>query len=452
VIVRWACTYIGNVHSGMIGVATIAVAIVLCAAVPALGSDEGLALPMLPFSEIPNSNVTEIATFEDAVRVARADDETFVILFYDPLDINSIRMAPVWDRTALSLKGFATVAAISVRAPELLWLINAWEIRNVPAIRLASAKPGRRKDSDSLLGQVAGVKNTVLYQEGGVNPDQIKKWTLNQLFSDYVTKVSKVDALEEIVATSDLPVSVLFTEKDATAALYKALSITFHGRMHFVEVSKSAGADVHKKYNVKKLPHLVVFKAGGGAEPTAYKGSLNVETISEFFTEFVMTREARTALKLKEDQDLIAKAKLRAEFPVSQIATPKEWAEDVLRKPVGVACVAFLDPSSPDFKARVETLTALAKAKAKTSVNFYTWVDSRYNNELVEHFGSSPDSIVFISGKKNLYTRFVGTFSDKGITAFATTNLARGVGAKVMDPTKLPKFVETPADAPKEEL
>ena len=77
--------------------------------------------------------------------------------------------------------------------------------------------------------------------------------------------------------------AMLFTEKGATSATLKALSVDFLGSVSVAQV-RDKEAETVKKFGVTKFPTFVVLPAGS-EEPLVYSGEMKKEGMSKFITE-----------------------------------------------------------------------------------------------------------------------------------------------------------------------
>lgn len=280
----------------------------------------------------------------------------------------------------------------------------------------------------------------------------MRKHALKFLTDEAVIKIdkdSKLDALQQIVrGASEIGLApatvILFTEKDATSQLYKALSAHYFQRLHFVEVAKSKAPKVIQSFGVTKFPTLIVVpQTDSSMQPIPYTGKLDILEIRSFLEPFAAPREQAEAKQSEREQFLIDREIRKASTPTLEIRSPQDWMMEVVQRPT-VTGIAFLDPTDPEFSARMKVLDAHAarQKQARTLVTQMTWIDKRAQKRLYEYFAGrgadEGDFMFFISWRKKIISKLVGSFSADGIHKFITEGLSSGTGARNFTPNEVP--------------
>jgi len=247
-----------------------------------------------------------------------------------------------------------------------------------------------------------------------------------------------------MVGDARMATVVLFTSKEQTTDLYKALSIRFRHRLTFVEVlvTKNGGKKIMEKYGVKSAPALMVMSDKDGNKITRFEGSaFSMTELAPFLEPFALPAESKEKNLAAEIKSVLGDMQARVESGgVVEILSGQQFTSDVLAKGL-VTLVAFLDPSNvEELKRHIATLKEFSQGPA-TNVKSVVWVSTLEGSALMKFFGGiDPNSVIFVVPKKGRFTVFRGTFTNKGLREFLETKSISGQNSHEFDTKAVPGF------------
>ena len=220
-----------------------------------------------------------------------------------------------------------------------------------------------------------------------------------------------------------LPKVILFTEKAATAPLFKALALEFRGRALLGEARVKAAAGLPQRYEVETFPKIVLVPAASAAaagsegpieDVVAYDGPIKADKLADFISAHVAPKPGAAAVD-KEAPPKKAGGKPKAGAkaaapeggdaggdaastppptapPPRKAVPPKRWPQvaeaDALSSGCFAGpgfCVVALLPGPPD-EAGAAALDAEAQRFAADPVRF-VWVDATAQAEFATALG-----------------------------------------------------------------
>lgn len=90
--------------------------------------------------------------------------------------------------------------------------------------------------------------------------------------------------IAELDTASNTPKAILFTEKGATSALWRAVAIDFLGSIEFIQIRKTEKASCNR-FQVTNFPTVMLVGVGAEVSPKLYDGSLKKDGLIEFFSQ-----------------------------------------------------------------------------------------------------------------------------------------------------------------------
>jgi hypothetical protein len=280
---------------------SVAALIVTAASVPSVGFGLG-----------GTSTVQDITSFRDLKQILVTDNEVFLLLVGDSLDLNSVRLRLLADEVAAELHGFVTVAFLDVRVPDVDFILSSWNVQAIPAWKLI---PGARVTRPHGLG---ALKTPVDYKESSMTVDSLKRFALQGIpphkgLVDRIDKDMELATLHNAVAKAGMNVTLLITDKDkAPSVLYRRLAHKFVQRMAFADVvasqcPKLARALTGGGKTLPELPAIVVYNPvtkdiipyGGGA--------LNINKLTEWLSGYTISDVAYQQQRAHEKEAAIHK-------------------------------------------------------------------------------------------------------------------------------------------------
>lgn len=228
--------------------------------------------------------------------------------------------------------------------------------------------------------------------------------------------------------------------------MYKGLATEFKDRMVVAEM-RTPSDDTLAKYNIEKLPALVVFPKGS-EESTVFSGELKHEPILEFFSEHAgpANKKGSASKSSTASSSTPAPKPVVVEFNpnIDQVKTQEEFKKLCLSKERGNCAIAFLivEPEYEEsVKLHEENLETLRQVKKKAheagkglDVMWMDALDKRVV-ALKEQFQVSEDipGLLLINPGKKAYVPFIGTFDVQGIEGWlsdASNGRARALAFK----------------------
>jgi len=117
--------------------------------------------------------------------------------------------------------------------------------------------------------------------------------------SYYVNEIKKEKLNDFFSKRPDKYHVILFTSKDKTPSLYKALSKLFINKLIFGEVHQSQ-TELVELYNIKTFPTLMVMLDEDKNKYEIYKRQISYENLKSYLNKFVLKAKPNTATKVKE--------------------------------------------------------------------------------------------------------------------------------------------------------
>jgi len=309
-------------------------------------------------------------------------------------------LAPEYDKAATNLKGIVKVGAIDCDVEKEL--CGSYDVKGFPTIKIFPSKPTPVPKKE---GQFTKVPED--YQ-GARTAAAIANYALSKLPS-FVTPVTS--STHEKFLGDKLPKAILFTNKDKTSDLYKALSIDFHHRFALGE-AKHSDKKLVEKYGVTTFPTLLILAKEEGGENIKFDGKLSHDALTKFL-------EPHAIPAPKQEK----KASVVVEPESGEIYFVKDQAvfDEKCVKKGGLCALAFLDYANfeqEEIDRYVKVLTALGeKSKGKLRV-FYLDGPSQPALAKALDLSASYPSAVVLSPKKLRYTPFMGSFSEESLSDF----------------------------------
>lgn len=253
----------------------------------------------------------DITSFNDLKQVLVSDNEVFLLLVGDSLDLNSVRLRLLADEVAAELQGFVTVAFLDVRVPDVDFILSSWNVQAIPSWKLV---PAARTRPNGL----GGLKTPVDYKESAMTVESLKRFALQGIpqakgIVDRIDKDMDLATLHAAVSKAAVNVTLLITDKDkAPSVLYRRLAHKFAQRMAFADVvapkcPKLSRALTGATKALPELPVIVVYSPAT-KELTPYNGgALNVNKLTEWLGGYTISDAAYRQRREGEKEAAIRK-------------------------------------------------------------------------------------------------------------------------------------------------
>jgi len=330
-------------------------------------------------------------------------------------------LAPEYEKAATNLKGIIRVGGVN--CDEEKELCGYFGIKGFPTIKLFPAEGSVNKGQPTKTPMDYNNQRTAA---------PIVNFALGYLPS-YVATLTPT-TIKKFLSDSSKAKVLLFTEKDKTPNLYKALSVDFVNRLQFGEVRKTH-TQLVKEFSVETFPTIMVIKVDG--EQVVYGGKMDHSSLMQFLTPFALPSTSSQKSPPPEQQQ-----KKEEEAAVLYEIVDQATLDKACLSKAGSCLLIFYDrtnlqvetPLDEDVEAdkRYTAVVQQLFEKYKKSFNF-GWIDvatSQQNAQFANAFDlrSFFPTVVVLNPKKQAYIPFVGAFELNPLSDFLDKVL---VGRKV---------------------
>ncbi|GES95003.1 disulfide isomerase [Rhizophagus clarus] len=375
-----------------------------------------------------NGSVTLVTekNFRDEVLLT---EQVVLLEFFAPWCGHCKNLAPEYKKAAENLKGLVKVAAIDCDDTSNRNVCSTYEIKGFPTIKLFPSQavpdkknPGsffkRPKDYNGERTAKAIIDFALSEIPSFVQPISDK----------YPTKKSLT--IEEFLSKDNKTLSkiLLFTNKEKTTYLYKALSVEFHNRLLLGEVRQKE-SQIIERFNITKFPTLIAVDKQTD-EPTKYTGEkFNYENLVKFLNKFALPKtKPYTEEKKKEPEIELEPYNPEIINATSQTTLDKEC----LSKPTGLCVFTFL-PLEIEFEESVKehesNIQILKEVKEKLYKEYgnsiylrFLWFNSldSGSKKLVKDFKLADvfPALMVLNPNRKVYKPYLGPFDEEGIEKF----------------------------------
>ncbi|CAG8741281.1 20424_t:CDS:2, partial [Gigaspora rosea] len=364
-------------------------------------------------------------------------EKVVVVEFFAPWCGHCKNLAPEYKKAAENLKGLVKVAAIDCDDEANRRLCGAYDVKGFPTIKLFPSKP---IEDEKNVGKFTKIPKDYY---GARTAKAIVDFALPEIQS-YVHvisnsySISKALTVDEFFSKENDTISkvVLFTNKDQTTPLYKALSCEFHNRLIFGEVREKETAIV-EKFGIDKFPKLLVIPKGSN-DAIEFKDKFGYDSIFQFLDKYALSK---TKLKGKEEKEPEPEP---FDPEIYEITTQSQLESQCLSKPIGLCVFSFiiLEPEYPESVAEhSNNLEIVRKVKKKfhdqssvdkkLSLRFF-WFNalSKEAKKLIKDFKLSDmfPNLMVLNPNRKVYRPLMGPFDEEGIEKFLN-DIAKGRGS-----------------------
>lgn len=372
----------------------------------------------------PQSAVIPLTKENFANRVF-GTEHVWLVEFFAPWCGHCKKLAPDYDKAASNLKGIVRVGAVN--CDEQKDLCGSFGVQGYPTIKLFP----------STLKEVPNKKGNYYKEPEDYNSERsaaaLVKFAVSKLPSFYTAVTS---ANHEKFLSQELPKVLLFTNKDKTSDLYKALAVDYHHGLALGEV-KHTDKKLVDLYKITTFPTLLVLQDSG--EHAIFEGKLGHDTLFKFLEPFAKfpQREPPTQ-KAKEPEPE------QETGEIFEITEQSVFDEKCVNKG-GLCVLAFLDPENTEETDQKKYIALLKDLGEKYKGKFRIfWLNSISEPDFTHTFDVSAiyPNLVVISPKKLRYTPFRRAFEEEPLEEFLDSVL-RGKGSIPFD--KLPTVASSGA-------
>lgn len=353
----------------------------------------------------PKSNVIPLTKKNFAEKVF-GSEHVWVVEFFAPWCGHCKNLAPEYDKAATNLKGLVRVGAVN--CDDEKEICGNFGVQGFPTIKIFPSK----------LTPVQGKKDAFHKVPEDYQGQRTAAAIVNYALGKLPSFVEKVTASnEEKFLGNPLPKAILFSNKDKTSDLYKALSVDYHNRMALGE-ARHTDKKLVEKYGVTTFPTLLVVK---GEENIKFDGKLSHETLTKFLEPHAAPapQQQKPSSSSKPEKE----KEPEPEPETGEIYEAKDQAtfDAHCANKGGLCAVAFLDGENFDqaeWDKYVSVLKALGeKWKGKLRI---LYMDGPQQSEFTKALDISAfyPALAVVSPKKLRYTPFMGAFTEEAISDF----------------------------------
>jgi protein disulfide-isomerase A6 len=396
-----------------------------------------------------NSNVIALNKKNFAESVF-SSEHVWVVEFFAPWCGHCKQLAPEYEKAATNLKGIVKVGAVDCDVEKEL--CGSFEVKGFPTLKIFPSKSvpvPKKKDAFHKVPED--------YQ-GGRTAAAIANFALTKLPS-FVSSVTSANHDKFLGET--LPKAILFTNKDKTSDLYKALSIDYHHRFALGE-TKHTDKKLVEKYGITAFPTLLILAQEEGGEHIKFEGKLSHDSLSKFLEPHAVPIPKQEK-KGKAESEPEPQPQPQREPETGEIFLVKDQAffdEKCVNKG-GLCALIFLDYNNfeqDEIDRYINILTSLGvQFKGKLRLFYLDGPAQPALSNVLDLSANYPNAVVLSTNKKR-YTPFKGSFTEEALAdffsgvllgrpSFAYTSLA--ITPFVPPPPK-PVYTEEPED--KDEL
>jgi len=221
--------------------------------------------------------------------------QVWILLFYKPDDADIRTVAPLIEKLKTDYEGIFSVARINCLDEEEL--CREFLVYGTTKIMVFSSFSGfDGKDLDFSEELESAKRGEGLKLLAYVANEAIS------LMEDFVTFLSE-NSIKDFESRKG-PKLVLFTAKNITPPMWKALSKDFKNSAGF-GISRGQDNELAQRMKVEKFPSILGFKSGWLTSPSVYTGDFKMDAIKRFIRDMISGNdEQRDELQLLNASDL----------------------------------------------------------------------------------------------------------------------------------------------------
>lgn len=353
-------------------------------------------------------------------------EHVWVVEFFAPWCGHCKSFAPEYEKAAGNLKGIVKVGAVDCDQNDNKELCGSFGVQGFPTVKVfpSKATPGKKEGTFNKVPED--------YQ-GARSAAAVANFALSKLpsFVSAVTSKNHDKFLENA-----LPKAILFSNKDKTSDLYKALSIDLHNRMILGE-AKHSDKKLVEQYGITAFPTLLVLQKEG--EAIKFEGKLSHETLTKFLEPHAIPAPKQE----KKAGGSSSKAKAKEQEPevepetgdIFEIRDQAAFDQHVANKG-GLTAIAVFDYANfeqSELDNYVATLKALGeKFKGKLRIVYMDGPSQADFTKTLDLSANYPNAVV-LSAKKLRYTPFMGAFTKESLGEFFEAVLRGGKRSPAID-------------------
>lgn len=221
--------------------------------------------------------------------------QVWILLFYKPDDSDIRLIAPLMEKLRTDYDGIFTVARINCLEEEEL--CREFLVYGTTKIMVFSSFSGFDGKDLDFSDELESVKRG----EGIKLLAYVSNEAIGQM-EDFVTFLSE-NSIKDFESKKG-PKLVLFTSKNSTPPMWKALSKEFKNSASF-GIIRGQNSEIAQRMKIEKFPTILGFKSGWLTSPSTYTGDFKMDAIKRFIRDMINSNDdTRDELQLLDERDL----------------------------------------------------------------------------------------------------------------------------------------------------
>jgi protein disulfide-isomerase A6 len=213
--------------------------------------------------------------------VVKDDGHLWVVEFYADWCGHCKQFAKGYQKAATNLEGIVKFGAVNADTQKKT--ASAAGVQGFPSVKLYVPGSGQKNPYTGKFFKPA------LDYSGPRTAKGVVEFATASLPSLVAPVTDKTLAKFKSNGTSALPKALLFTKKEETTPLLKALSLSLKGRMLLGE-AKDTAKKAAEEFGVVDYPTLYVLPAGEGSTPAKYDGELKPAALTAFLASHALEK------------------------------------------------------------------------------------------------------------------------------------------------------------------
>ncbi|EAS02957.1 hypothetical protein TTHERM_00494090 (macronuclear) [Tetrahymena thermophila SB210] len=241
------------------------------------------------FCLFENDNLVKpITTLEqiEQVRNGGVDRLSVVIYWHEDSTQTPTIEKPIYD-LAQQYEGFFSIYQVDCEffsEEEIKYCGHENTVRDLPVVEIFAPPSSKTNPITKKPNEVK-----VLKYGGSIDAKSISTFAIPHMPSYVIRRPSLSQLSKNILSQVEHKKVFLFTNKEETPALFKALSAIYRYRLKFVEINQSQ-TDIIKQFNISNFPTLLVafINDDGQVQGVAYQDQFKISKIQSFLDKYAL--------------------------------------------------------------------------------------------------------------------------------------------------------------------
>lgn len=306
-----------------------------------------------------------------------ASDKVTVLEFYAPWCGHCKNLAPIYAKTATSLKGLVNVAAIDCDEETNKRICGEYGVQGFPTIKMARPKTNSKGKRSFSIEDYNGPRTLkgIAEHATSIMPSHVQKLTADKL-DDFLSEQNQTAKV------------LLFTKKGTTSSTYKGLSTSFKKESVVFGQLRDTQTSAVSMFGIESFPTLVVLP-GGAISPVKYDGELKIEPMRTFVAQYILDE---TNSGQSEAQESSSAATPKKNSALKRCANIEEFNALLTNGQVASVLIKFsaVEPSSSSLADMIKQLPVIESSEA-------------VKERLESDWGESLQDYIYLNAKKKWY-------------------------------------------------